>query len=264
MENLLRDLRFGTRMLLKHPGFTAIAVLSLAIGIGANSAIFSVVNALMLRPLPYANADRLTILWSRSPGLNIDQDWFSPGQYLDVKTENTVFDQTAVSIGGSYNLTGQGGPEHVDAARVSSSFFPLIGTGPILGRVFQPEDDLPGRGMTAVLSHGFWQRRFGSDPGVIGKSLNLSGNNVEIIGVLPVGFELTRQVMPTVNAIERADIFLPLPLSEAARANRANEDFNILARLKPGISLTEAQADMDLIAARMRQQYPQTTLQPAV
>ena len=256
MENLLQDLRFGTRMLLKHPGFTAIAVLSLAIGIGANSAIFSVVNALMLRPLPYANADRLTILWSRSPGLNIDQDWFSPGQYLDVKSENTVFDQTAVSIGGSYNLTGQGGPEHVDAARVSSSFFPLIGTGPILGRVFQPEDDLPGRGMTAVLSHGFWQRRFGSDPGVIGKSLNLSGNNVEIIGVLPVGFELTRQVMPTVNAIERADIFLPLPLSEAARANRANEDFNILARLKPGISLTEAQADMDLIAARMRQQYP--------
>ena len=256
MENLLRDLRFGTRMLLKHPGFTAIAVLSLAIGIGANSAIFSVVNALMLRPLPYANAERLAILWSRSPGLNIDQDWFSPGQYLDVKTGNTVFDQTAVSIGGSYNLTGQGGPEHVDAARVSSSFFPLIGTNAILGRLFQAEDDVPGRGLTAILSHGFWQRRFGSDPGVVGKSLNLSGNNVEIIGVLPPGFALTRQVMPTVNAIERADIFLPLPLSDAARANRANEDFNILARLKPGISLTQAQADMDVIAARMKQQYP--------
>jgi predicted permease len=256
MENLLQDLRFGVRMLLKHPGFTAVAVLSLAIGIGANSAIFSVVNALMLRPLPYADADRLTILWSRSPGLNIDQDWFSPGQYLDVKTGNTVFEQTAVSIGGSYNLTGQGGPEHVDSARVSSSFFPLMATRAILGRVFQPEDDLPGKGLTAVLSHAFWQRRFGSDPGVIGMSLNLSGNNVEIIGVLPHGFALTRQVMPTVNAIERADIFLPLPLSEAARANRDNEDFNILARLKPGISLNQAQADMDLIAARMKQQYP--------
>jgi len=257
MENLFQDISFGMRMLLKHRAFTAVAVLSLAIGIGANSAIFSVVDTLLLRPLPYAESDRLAILWSRSPGLNVDQDWFSPGQYLDVKTQNNVFDQTAVAIGGSFNLTGQGGPEHVDAVRVSSSFFPLMGGRAILGRAFSEEEDIPGKGLRAVLSHGFWQRRFGGDPGIIGKTVNLSGNNAEIIGVLPAGFALTRQVMPTVSVIERADLFLPLPFSETARNNRNNEDFNILARLKPGVSFSQAQADMDLIASRMKQQFPQ-------
>lgn len=257
MENLLNDISFSLRMLLKHPGFTIVAVLSLAIGIGANSAIFSVVDALLLRPLPYAQSHRLVILWSRSPGLNVDQDWFSPAQYFDVKTQNNVFDQTAVSIGGSYNLTGGGGPEHVDAARVSSSFFNLMGAQALLGRTLQAEEDVPGKGLKAVLSHGFWQRRFGSDPAILGKTLTLSGNNVEIIGVLPPRFSLTRQVMPTVNAIERADLFLPLPFSDAARNNRNNEDFNILGRLKPGVSVAQAQADMDLIAARMKQQFPQ-------
>src|ERR1041385_5444130 len=123
METLLRDLSNGIRACLKAPGFTAVAVLSLAIGIGANSAIFSVINALLLRPLAYKDADRLVILWSRSPGLNVPQDWFSPGQYLDVKTQNHVFEQVAITIGGSYNLTGQGTPEHIDGARVSSSLF---------------------------------------------------------------------------------------------------------------------------------------------
>jgi hypothetical protein len=113
--------------MVKNPGFSAVAVLSLALGIGANSAIFSVTNALLLRPLPYAEADRLVILWSRSPGLNVPQDWFSPGQYLDIKTQNHVFDEISVSIGGSFNLTGHDAPEHIDGARVSSSFFPLLG-----------------------------------------------------------------------------------------------------------------------------------------
>lgn len=257
MENLLHDISFSVRMLLKHPAFSIVAVVSLAIGIGANSAIFSVVDTLLLRPLPYAESDRLVILWSRSPGLNVDQDWFSPAQYFDVKTQNNVFDQTAVSIGGSYNLTGGGGPEHVDAARVSSSFFNLMGARALLGRTLQEEEDVPGKGLKAVLSHAFWQRRFGSDPAIIGKTLILSGNNVEIIGVLPARFSLTRQVMPTVNAIERADLFLPLPFSDAARNNRNNEDFNILGRLKPGVSVKQAQSDMDLVASRMKQQFPQ-------
>src|SRR5438477_11498173 len=143
METLWHDLGYGLRMLLKNPGFTAVAILSLAIGIGANSAIFSVTHALLLRPLPYKDADRLVILWSRSPGLNVPQDWFSPGQYLDVKTQNHVFEQVAVTIGGSFNLTGQGTPEHVDGARVSSSLFPLLGASAMLGRVFSPEEDEP-------------------------------------------------------------------------------------------------------------------------
>src|SRR5258706_11873531 len=130
MNTLWRDLCYSFRVLAKTPAFTVVAILSLAIGIGANSAIFSVVNALLLRPLPYQDADRLVILWNRSPGLNVERDWFSPGQYLDIKAENQAFDRIAVSIGSSFNLTGltgQLGPEHVDGARVSSSFFPLLG-----------------------------------------------------------------------------------------------------------------------------------------
>src|SRR5262245_40692247 len=257
METLKHDLSYGFRTLFKNPGFTAVAVLSLAIGIGANSAIFSVVNALLLRPLLYQDADRLAILWQRSPGLNVAQDWFSPGQYVDVKTQNQVFEQVAVTIGASFNLTGQGGPEHVDGARVSSSLFPLLGVKPMLGRALLPEEDAPGKATTVILSHGFWQRRFGGDPGDTGETLILSGNNFEIVGVMPPDFSLTKEVMLTVNAIERADLLLPLPMAETAQTNRGNEDFNIFAKLKPGITVVQAQADMDLIAGRMKQQYPE-------
>src|SRR5215510_3301361 len=177
METLRQDLSYGVRALLKNRGFTAVAVLSLAIGFGANSAIFSVINALLLRPLAYQEPDRLAILWQRSPGLNVAQDWFSPGQYLDVKAENQVFEQVAVTIGASFNLTGQGGPEHVDGARVSSSLFPLLGAKAILGRLLLPEEDSPGKAATVILSYGFWQRRFGGSPDVIGKTLILSGNS---------------------------------------------------------------------------------------
>src|SRR5262252_4884228 len=257
METLRQDLSYGFRTLFKNPGFTAVAVLSLAIGIGANSAIFSVINALLLRPLPYQDADRLAILWQRSPGLNVAQDWFSPGQCLDVKAENQVFEQVAVTIGASFNLTGQGGPEHVDGARVTSSLFPLLGAKVALGRVLLPEEDSPGKPATVILSHGFWRRRFGGDPQVIGKTLVLSGSSFEIIGVMQPGFSLTKEVMLTVNAIEMADVLLPLAMSEGARTDRGNEDFNIFAKLKPGISLAQAQADMDVIAGRMKQRYPE-------
>ncbi|HSO75888.1 MAG TPA: ABC transporter permease [Blastocatellia bacterium] len=243
-------------MLFKNPGFAAVAVLSLAIGIGANSAIFSVTNALLLRPLPYRDAGRLAILWNRSPGLNIEQDWFSPGQYLDVKAENTVFEQVAVSIGASFNMTGHGGPEHIDGARVSSSFFPLLGASSALGRVLLPEEDDPGKPATAILTHGFWQRRFGSDPEIIGKTLTLNGNNLAIVGVMAADFSWNKEVMPAVNGIERADLLLPLPMSESARSNRGNEDFNIFARLKPGVTVAQAQSEMDLIAGRMKERYP--------
>lgn len=256
METLRQDLSYGIRMLFKNPGFTAVAVLSLAIGIGANSAIFSVTNALLLRSLPYSDADRLAILWNRSPGLNIEQDWFSPGQYLDVKTQNTVFEQVAISIGGSFNLTGPGGPEHVDGARVSSSFFPLLDASSALGRVLLPEEDEPGKAPTVILTHGFWQRRFGSDPEVVGKTLTLNGSNFTIVGVMSADFSWNKEVMPAVNGIERADLLLPLPMNETARANRGNEDFNIFARLKPGITVAQAQAEMDVIAGRMKEQYP--------
>jgi len=256
METLWYDLSHGIRTLFKNPGFTAVAVLSLAIGIGANSAIFSVTNALLLRPLPYKDADRLAILWSRSPGLNVPQDWFSPGQYLDVKTQNTVFDETAISIGASFNLTGQSTPEHVDGARISSSMFALLGAKAMIGRVFLSEEDQPGRPPTVILGYGFWQRSFGGDQGVIGRTLTMNGNDYTIVGVMPAGFSLNKEVMPAVNGIQTADLLVLLPMSESARANRGNEDFNIFARLRPGVSIAQAQAEMDIIADRMKQQYP--------
>src|SRR5215471_18565520 len=136
MESLWCDLSYGARNLLKNPGFTVVAVLSLAIGIGANSAIFSVTNALLLRPLPYKDAERLVILWNRSPGINVEQDWFSPGQYLDIKAENQVFENVAATIDSSFNLNGNGTPERIEGARVSSSLFAVLGTQPQAGRAF--------------------------------------------------------------------------------------------------------------------------------
>ncbi len=257
MEALWHDLSYGVRMLTKNIGFTAVAVLSLAIGIGANSAIFSVTNALLLRPLPYKDAERLAILWNRSPGLNIEQDWFSLGQYLDIKIENKVFDHVAVTLGGSFNFTGQGTPEHVEGARVSSSIFPLLSAQASLGRVFLPEEDEKGKPQTVILSHGFWQRRFGSDPDVVGKTLTLNDKSYAIIGVMAADFALNKEVMPTLNGIQRSDVLLPLPISESDRANRGGEDFNIFARMKSGVTAAQAQADMDALAEQMKQQYPE-------
>ncbi|MGH9838506.1 MAG: ABC transporter permease [Blastocatellia bacterium] len=257
METLLQDISYGIRQLAKTPSFTIVAILSLAIGIGANSAIFSVANALLLRPLPYKDAERLVILWNRSPGLNIELDWFSLGQYLDIKAENWVFEQTAVTLGASFNLTGQGVPEHVEGAWASASLFPLLGVQPAEGRLFSPEENEKGKAQTVILSHGFWQRRFGADGGGVGRTLTLNDQSYTIAGVTPPGFSLHKEVMLTVNGIGRADLFLPLQFSEADRTKRGGEDFNIFARLKPGVTVAAAQADMDRIAAQMKRQYPE-------
>ena len=256
MEQWLNDVRHGLRVLAKARGFTAVAVLSLAIGIGANTAIFSVTNALILRPLPYPNADRIAILWQRSPGLNVPQDWFSIGQYLDIKAENTCFERVAAAIGASFNLTGEGRPERVDGVRVSSSFFPLFGSRPLRGRVFTADEDQPGRTLSVILTNGFWRRRFGADPNVVGKTLTLNGNNLTIIGVMAEDFSFNKEVMPAVNGIQRADLLLPLPLAASARTNRGGEDYNVFAMLKRGMPVERAQRDMDALAQRMKQQYP--------
>src|SRR5688572_16851453 len=257
METVWQDLGYGFRMLSKNPRFTIVAVLSLAIGIGATTAIFSVANALLLRPLPYKDADSLVILWNRSPGLNVDQDWFSPGQYLDIKAENKVFEHVAATIDSSFNLTGQGTPERVEGARVSSSLFPLLGTQAMMGRVFTSDEDQQGKPTTAILSYGFWQRHFAGDMQVVGKTLSLNGNPVQIVGVMPSDFALNKEVMPTVNKISNAEMLLSLPMGEGKRTTRTNEDYNIFGRLRPGATVAQAQADIDRIVNGMKQQYPQ-------
>src|SRR5215213_10442460 len=253
-----QDVRHALRVLAKSPAFTAAAVLSLAISIGANTAIFSVANAVLLRPLPYPDPDRLAILWQRSPGLNVPQDWLSTGQYLDVALDNAVFERTAAAIGASFNLTGNGRPERVDGVRVSSSFFPLFGARVARGRVFSADDDVPGKARVAILSHGFWIRRFGGDPSIVGKTITLNDLPMTVVGVMSASFAFGKEVMPAVNGIQRADLILPLPLPPTARTNRGGEDYNVFARLKSGVSLTRAQADMNTIASRMKRDYPES------
>ena len=217
MSILLKDVRHALRALVAAPAFTVAAILSLAIGIGANTAIFSIVDGLLLRPLPYADAERLVILWNRSPGLNITEDWFSTAQYFDIKNGHHGFEQVAIAIGGNYNLTGSGEPERVGTIRVSSSLLSMLGQRAALGRLFVPDEDQPGRTATAVLSYGTWARRFGSDPGVLGKKIILNGVPYEIVGVMPRSFSLPREVMPTLDGAEQAEILLPLPLPAECR-----------------------------------------------
>jgi predicted permease len=257
MNTLAQDIRFALRAFAKNPGFTLAAVLSLAIGIGANTSIFSVANALLLRPLPYADANRLVILWNRSPGLNITEDWFSPAQYLDIKNGHQGFEQVAIAIGGNYNLTGDGDPERVGVIRVSSNLLPMLGVRPARGRVFVPDEDSPGRPATAVLTDGMWARRYGRDPRMIGKSITINGLPYEVAGILPQSFSLPREVLPTLYGTEQADIFLPLPLAPNASQIRTNEDYNIVGKMKPGVSVAQAQAEMETITARLRHDFPE-------
>ena len=257
MNTLAQDIRYALRAFAKHPGFTLAAVLSLTIGIGANTSIFSVANALLLRPLPYKDANRLVILWNRSPGLNITEDWFSPAQYLDIKNGHHGFEQVAIAIGGNYNLTGEGAPERVGVTRVSSNLLPMLGVSAERGRLFVPGEDSPGAAATAVLTEGMWARRYGRDPEMIGKSITINGQPYEVVGILPQRFALPREVLPLLDGTEQADIFLPLPLAPNAAQIRTNEDYNLVGKLKPGVSVVEAQAEMDTITARLRRDYPE-------
>ncbi len=254
---MLGDFGHALRAFARTPGFTAAAVLSLAIGIGANTAMFSVVHAVLIRPLPYANADRLTILWNRSPGLDIAEDWFSTAQYFDIKTSHHGFDALAIAIGANYNLTAPGTePERVGAIRVSSNMLTMLGSRPALGRIFQPEEDVPGRPPVAILSHGLWTRRYGSDANVIGRAITLNGQSFEVVGVLPEGFTLPRDVLPTLGVAEDGQILLPLPLAANAATVRTREDYNIMGTLAVGVSVAAAQAEMDAITAGLRRDHP--------
>ena len=257
MNTLLKDVRHASRVLIVAPAFTIAALLSLAIGIGANTAIFSIVDGLLLHPLPYADAERLVILWNRSPGLNITEDWFSTAQYFDIKNGHHGFEQIAIAIGTNYNLTGSGEPERVGTIRVSSNLLSLLGQRAALGRTFVPDEDRPGRNATAILSYGTWARRFGSDPRLLGKKIVLNGLSYEVVGIMPRSFSLPREVMPTLDGAEQAEILLPLPMPADAAQQRDHEDYNIIGKLKPGVSVQRAQAEMDNLTAHLRHDYPE-------
>jgi cell division protein FtsX len=256
LADLASDARYGLHTLVRNPSFACAAILSIAIGIGANTAIFSVVNALLLRPVPYQDADRLAILWNRSPGLNITEDWFSTAQYFDIKDGHHGFDQLAMAIGALVNLTNDGEPERVGAARISSALLPMLGVKAAHGRLFTQEEDAAGRTVSALLTHGMWVRRFGSSLDVIGRSITLNGQPVQVVGILPASFSLPRDVVPLLYGGEITEIYLSLPLSPAAPRTRDREDYNIVGRLRPGVSVAQAQAEMDTITARLRRDHP--------
>ena len=258
---MLQDVRYAVRALRRNAGLTVVIVVSLAIGIGANTAIFSVVNALLLEPLPYPDPERLAVLWLRSPGINIPQDWPSPGQYIDLRSENRSFDEMSISRGRSGTLLGIGEAQRVEALETSSSLFTLLGARPLHGRLLRADEDAPGRPPVVILSYGFWHRAFGGDPGIIGRAITLNGvgqgtgetkNQFEVAGVLRPEFLLNGEIMPTVASIRQMDVFLPLPLGADAVKRRGDENFNVMARLKPGVTMAQAKSDVAAIGARIR------------
>ena len=262
MHDFLQDLRYASRTLRRSWALTLVIVASLAIGIGANSAIFSVVNALLLKPLPYPDPERLVVLWLRSPGINIPQDWPSPGQYLDIQQENRSFELMSISRGRVGTLIGPDRAERVESLETSSSLFPLLGARAVHGRLLRADEDVPGQAPVVILSHAFWQRAFGGDPAIVGKTITLNGlgsgagdarNQFEVVGVLERDFLMNGEIMPTVASIRQMDLFLPLPFGpETQTKRRGDENFNLMARLKSGVTVEQARGDVLETAARIR------------
>jgi predicted permease len=248
--DLSQDVRYGVRMLLKNPAFTAIAVLALALGIGANSAIFSVVNTLLLRPLPYKNPDQLVVIWENATHLGFPKNTPSPANFLDWQKQNTLFEAMGAFAERSFNLTGVGEPERLDGRRVSANLFDLLGVKPLLGRNFVPEEDKPGT-RVALLNETLWKRRFGSDRAVIGRSVSLNGEPYTIVGVLPSSVRL-----PAFGNW-RDQVWVPLAFPAEEAAARGNHFLEIIGRMKPGVTMAQARAEMETIAARLAQQYPE-------
>ena len=246
-ERLSQDLRYGIRLLRRSPGFSAVAILTLALGIGANTAIFSVVDAFLLRPLPFRDSNRLVRFWPTSTETGLRP--YSIGSYpdfIDWQAQAASFEQMETYNPRAFNITGVDQPEHVHGLRISAGFFSLLGLNPILGRVFTPDETDAGRDHVVLLTEALWQRRFGRDPGVLGKTVRLNDENFVVIGVLPASFQFPPN--------EPSQIVLPQPPDP----NRGHGFLNVIGRLKRGVSFAQAQTEMDTIARRLELQYPKT------
>src|SRR5215470_9807076 len=246
--NLLSDLRHSSRQVLKNPGFFLVAVAALALGIGANTAIFSAVEGVLLRPLPYFQPDRLVILWEDSSFIGFPENTPAPANFLDWKAQNSVFTDMAARQGSSMSLTGDGAPEQLFGQRVTPNFFDVLGVQPTIGRVFTPEED-KAKEQVALLSYGLWQRRFGGDLSLVGHTILLNHTPTKVIGVMPKGFFFREK---------NVDYWTPLYFTPERWAQRGNHFLNVVARMNPGVTLKQAQTEMNAIAARLQQQYPET------
>jgi len=252
----MNDLRFAFRQLLKNPGFTAAAVLTLALGIGATTTIFSVVYAVLLRPLPYREPERLVQLYEtglRAGGSRDSRDWVSFPNFLDWRRENQVFEDVAAYRYWPFTVAGDGTPETVLGLQVTSGLFSVLGVHPSLGRTFVPEEDQPGKGNVAILSYGLWQRRFGGSQSIAGRPITIDGQSCTIVGVMPDGFQFPYGV-PGEVALRGIDLWIPMRNPEVQY--RSNRNYWAVARLKRGVTLERAQLNMDAIGAAIAQQYP--------
>jgi putative ABC transport system permease protein len=256
MKFRIRDVPVSVRSLRKRPGFALLVVLTLALGIGAPVAIFSLVSGVMLRPLPYQDPDRVVLVWEKPPGGT--RFAVSPANFLDWRQQNRVFEDMAAIAGATVNLTGTGEPERIRGRRVSASFFPILGVPPALGRTFLPEEDQPDGERVVVLSHGLWQRRFASDPNVVGRTVSLDRESYTVIGVMPRSF----QDLTDIYSTEETKLWLPYPFANDAPTERGAKRLRVVARLKPDVSLGRAQEDMDLIVARLIETYPEDFWRP--
>ncbi len=246
METIIKDIRYGVRSLLKRPGFTAVAVFTLALGIGANSAIFSVLNAVLLRPLPYVDPDRIVHIEETEGQVGIG---VSPPNLLDFQQQNNTFESVAGYTGGSFILTGAGEPLRVQSCAISSDLFSVVGVKPLIGRSFSVEDEKPGQARTALISYGLWQRRFGGDQALLQKQITLDSDSYTVVGVMPSGFEFPIQSEPV-------EVWTPLEQPEDLAQLRSAHYLDVVGRLKPNITLHQAHADLEIIATRIAQQYP--------
>src|ERR1051325_4395418 len=242
MGTVIKDIRYGIRSLVKHPGFAAVALITLALGIGANTAIFSVVNGVLLRPLPFYDPERIVWLWDTAPQLAAIPT--SLPDFLGWKEQNQSFEHLAAFESGEMFLDAGDGTTETRVGLVTPELFSVFHVSPILGRTFTNEETLPGRFRVAVLSHSIWQNRFGSDPNVSGRTLQLNGATYQIIGVMPAGFSYP----------DRAALWRPLPI-DPTKLDPGPHYLNVVGRLKPGVTLDQAQADMSIIAARLSELY---------
>jgi len=249
-RDLLSEFRFSLRILRRNPGFSAAAIVVLALGIGANTAIFSVVNAVLLRPLPFDDPSRIMQVWHTPPAQSFPGlTWFSvsPANYLDWRSQSSSFEQMAAYGFRSFTVGGKERPEAIQAAAVASDFFPLLRVQPLLGRTFAPDEDRPGQGHVVVLSYNFWGDHFASDRNVVGRTILLDGENYSIVGVMPETFRFPSW----------GKIWVPLAWTNETRAVRGNHNYGVIARLKKSVDIRRAQAELSAISMRLEQLYPE-------
>src|SRR5215203_5743863 len=255
MNTLLQDIRFGLRMLLKSPSISIVATIALALGIGANTAIFSVVNAVLLRPLPFPDPDSLVALFETDTQRGQQRGSHSYPNFMDLRAQNSVFQQVSTYRSGDYVMTGRGEPVRLQGSVVTADLFPLLGVAPVLGRTFVPDEDKPSENRVVILSHDLFKRRFNSDPSILNQAITLEGRSFTVVGVMPPSFEFPIQNDPvelwTTIAGDASG-------SEPVTNQRGAHFLQVIGRLKPGVSKEQAQSEITTIAARLEQQYPDT------